>query len=301
MTRSLIFLPLLALASCQTQTELSDQWNALPIVDRIEVEYRGSLYSGASHDVEIPEFEAVEIDENEPTPVWMIESAVLSMDEVAAARLLGDASVPQGDHLSAAIVDREVLAQTLDALRESGDGVQLSGPKLSVYETQRATLLIANQKSFIGHFEIERSPDAMLLDPVIGVFVDGLLVDVMVQGLGDSDQARLDFRLTMANLQKMEEVEAKAPVGGQKLTIQVPVFLRQDVTGQWRVNEDQAVVLPVLLGEDGQRLVVSLALKKSEQVALSPAERRESRQDLQEKVDAWLEAEAERIRLDDGR
>jgi len=58
----------------------------------------------------------------------------------------------------------------------------------------------------------------------------------------------------------MNEVESSYPLG-VAFTIQVPVFMRQDLNGLLTMSEDQAVVLPVLYGEGDQRLLIVVHAK----------------------------------------
>lgn len=248
---------LLAATACQsTSPQLSDSWGALPILDRMEVEYHGSLRANSSRAMKIEEFSNEGFEDAGDRGSWTIRVGVVETSAQAVHKLFGDGVLDEDGNSTAGLVSHEAMQSTIAELIDSGDGVMFSEPKMLVYEGTRASMTVANQTAFIDHFDFEPTPSSILMDPEIGVFLDGFLIDMIPHGLDDAGDARLEFKMTWSVLVEMQEVESDYPLGGQSVTIQVPVFMRQDVAGQIAMGPEEAVILPVLYGQDNQRLLV---------------------------------------------
>ena len=260
MKRSLSLL-LLAATACQTTApELSDSWGALPVLDRVEIEYRGSVRTTGDAGLKIPEFEYIDVSERTTPPAWMIQVGVFETTQQGVHRLIGESAMTENNQLSGGVVSLEQMQRTLGAMVDANDATLVNEPRLVVYEGTRASMTVANQTAFIDHFNFERTPSAALMDPEIGVFMSGLLIDMVPQGRNADGKLELDFRLTLSELIEMNEVESSYPLG-VAFTIQVPVFMRQDLNGLLTMSEDQAVVLPVLYCEGDQRLLIVVHAK----------------------------------------
>jgi len=249
---------LLGLASCQQNEPLADTWGALPILDRVEVEYFGTLNTQAADGLEIPEFDALNLSDEElrNTPQWMVQTRMISLKERAVARLLGGSSMLEGDALSGGVVDAQLAEEVIDALIEAGDGTEVNAPRVLVMEGQRGTLTILNQVAYVEHFNFARTPTSLIGDPEIEVFGSGILLDVRPLGYDENELGLLSFSLTWSELLEMSEVEGSFPYGASPVTIQVPVYARQDLKGQLRSDTGQAVLLPVLYGADEQCVLI---------------------------------------------
>ena len=251
---------LLGLASCQTKVQLSDSWNTLPVLDRVEVEYRGSLLASPGEGMRVHGhgFESLP-NEEDPGMVheWSIKFGFVETSAEAVARLFQD-DVRDGaaGFGGARIVPHEAMQQTIASLIESGDGVMISDPRLLVLGKTRASVVVSNQTAFIRNFNFELTDQAILVDPEVGVFSDGLLADVIPGELTEDGDALLQFHVVASELVEMKEVESSYPYRGQSITLQVPVFTRQDVSGTLRIGPDEAAILPALVGRDGKRLLV---------------------------------------------
>jgi hypothetical protein len=261
MKRSFALL-LLAATACQSTTpELSDSWGALPVLDRVEIEYRGSLRTTGDAGLKIPEFEYVDVSAGTTPPAWMIQVSVFDTSQQGVHRLIGESAMTENNQLSGGVVSLEEMKRTLGAMVDAGDAALINEPRLVVFEGSRASMTVANQTAFIDHFDFERTPTSILMDPEIGVFMSGLLIDMVPQGRNDDGKLELEFHLTLSELIEMNEVESSYPFGGAPLTIQVPVFMRQDLNGLLTMSEDQAVVLPVLYAEGNRRLLIVVHAK----------------------------------------
>jgi hypothetical protein len=261
MKRSFALL-LLAATACQSTTpELSDSWGALPVLDRVEIEYRGSLRTTGDAGLKIPEFEYVDVSAGTTPPAWMIQVSVFDTSQQGVHRLIGESAMTENNQLSGGVVSLEEMQRTLGAMVDAGDAALINEPRLVVFEGSRASMTVANQTAFIDHFDFERTPTSILMDPEIGVFMSGLLIDMVPQGRNDDGKLELEFHLTLSELIEMNEVESSYPLGGGSLTIQVPVFMRQDLNGLLTMSKDQAVVLPVLYAEGNRRLLIVVHAK----------------------------------------
>ena len=220
----------------------------------------------ADDGMKIPEFDSVSIDDENAPDTWQIRVGVLETQAPVVHSLIGESVMAEGDSWGAGVVPLAALQASLGEVLSTGAGVEISSPKLLVFTGQRATMTIANQMAFIDHFEFEPSPLSVLMDPEIGVFMDGFLMDVVPHGEDEQGRAQLEFRLTLAELVEMQEIESDYPLQGQSITMQVPVFMRQDLSGQLAMKADQAVVLPVLYGDDLRRILVVVQIEKVEGV-----------------------------------
>lgn len=253
---------LLAATACQsTAPQLSDSWGALPVLDRVEIEYRGSLRCSNDAGLKIPEFEYVDVKEGKTPPAWMIQVGVFDTSQQGVHRLIGNSAMTANNQLSGGVVALEEMQRTLGAMVDAGDATLVNEPRLVVFEGSRASMTVANQTAFVDHFDLERTSSASLMDPEIGVFMSGLLIDMVPQGRNGDGKLELEFRLTLSELLEMNEVESRAPISGSSLTLQVPVFMRQDLNGLLTLADDEAIVLPVLYGEGNQRLLIVVHAK----------------------------------------
>jgi hypothetical protein len=214
---------------------------------------------------------------------WSIKVGVIETTASAVHKLLGEGVLGGNGSLSAGVVSNDEMQSTIAQLIESGDGVMFSEPKMMVYEGTRASMSVANQTAFIDHFDFEAGPSSFLMDPEVGVFLDGYLMDMIPQGLDEAGDASLQFKITWSVLVEMQEIESDYPLRGTSITIQVPVFMRQDISGQLAMGPDEAVVLPVLYGKDDQRWLVVVRvdpmISPEQQAGLDSAKREFLRQE----------------------
>lgn len=294
--KRLLFFPLLAAVSCQSQAQLSDSWGSLPVLDRVEVEYHGALLASANKGLKVDGgmFESQpEIDEPGLVREWNIKFGLIETSSEAVARLFGlEDSDVGSDGIGARIVSNVQMQETISALVDAGDGVLINDPNLLVLGRTRANLVIANQTAFIDHYEFEMTERAILVDPEIDVFADGLLVDVIPQAAGPDGEARLDFRVVCSELVEMQEIESAYPYRGQAITLQVPVFMRQDLSGTLQLAADEAAILPAMLGRDGKRLLVLVQLAPTDREPIDLQQMRERMEQIESGVPPSSEDDA---------
>lgn len=94
------------------------------------------------------------------------------------------------------------LMAFLHALKVREGGTTLSAPRLTVTNTQRAHMFIAEQQSYIADYEI--SGDSW--DPVIRQFLQGVVFDVKPIVSADRRYITLELRPTTAALLRMPEI-----------------------------------------------------------------------------------------------
>jgi len=99
----------------------------------------------------------------------------------------------------------EVMA-FLHALKVREGGTQLSAPRLTVMNTQRAHMFIAEQQSYIADYEI--SGDSW--DPVVRQFLQGVVFDVKPIVSADRRYITLELRPTTAVLLRIDEIVVRS-------------------------------------------------------------------------------------------
>jgi general secretion pathway protein D len=114
----------------------------------------------------------------------------------------------------------EVMA-FLHALKVREGGTQLSAPRLTVTNTQRAHMFIAEQQSYIADYEI--SGDSW--DPVIRQFLQGTVFDVKPIVSADRRYITLELRPTTAALLRMPEIviTSTSILDGNSYTLDFPI------------------------------------------------------------------------------
>lgn len=281
--KRLLFFPLLAAVSCQTQTQLSDSWGSLPVLDRVEVAYHGALLANADQGLSQHTLSGnVQPEDDDPGLVheWNIKMGFIETSSEAVARLFGEQDDTSELSRGARVIPHELMKQTLAALVDSGDGVMISDPSMRVLGKTRATMSILNQTAFVDHFNFEVAENAVLVDPEVEVFADGLMVDVIPQDLDKEGKAQLQFHIACSELVEMHELKSAYPYRGQAVTLQVPLFMRQDLSGTIRMGPDEAVALPVMLGENGRRLLIFIRLDRMEGEPVDLTAERQKWEDL---------------------
>lgn len=99
----------------------------------------------------------------------------------------------------------------------------VSSPTITVYGGQRGTIELANQTSYVADFEIQIARGAMVADPVIDVFTEGVFWDVTAILDPDDGSILLGSTATITSLRKpMREIETELVANLKPVTIQLP-------------------------------------------------------------------------------
>jgi tetratricopeptide (TPR) repeat protein len=126
-------------------------------------------------------------------------------------------------------LDDFALSAVIRATEKSANIRELTAPRLTVYNTQRANITVVNQISFVQDFDVEVAQTSFIADPVIGVIQDGLSLDVRPTVSNDRQYITMELRPTTVDLETPIETfttllgAAIATVSSQNpVTIQLP-------------------------------------------------------------------------------
>jgi hypothetical protein len=139
---------------------------------------------------------------------------------------------------------------------EDADGRTLAAPTLATFHGRRAGLQVVDQVAFVRDFDVERSEDAFVVDPVIGVLEEGLAVEVTARPTADGARTILAFEVRTASLHRPLEVFPVRDLSGRTLSIQLPALDRAEAEGVRPVDHGVWSLLARLPGEDGRPVSV---------------------------------------------
>ncbi|MHC4162910.1 MAG: hypothetical protein ACYTDU_03565 [Planctomycetota bacterium] len=97
-------------------------------------------------------------------------------------------------------LDDFALSAVIRATEKSANIRELTAPRLTVYNTQRANITVVNQISFVQDFDVEVAQTSFIADPVIGVIQDGLSLDVRPTVSNDRQYITMELRPTIVDL-----------------------------------------------------------------------------------------------------
>jgi hypothetical protein len=276
-------LSLLLLGACQSSANLSDDWQALPVDRHFDVDYQGGIlagkrpaelslaselhpYRGVATSTGAGPLDAGETGGVDPARVWTIHPYIVKLSQTAARRWLPGAL----DGL-AGYLPRGEFETSLATLVEAGDAQIFSGSNMTAFEQRRVRLMILSQQAFIHSFELERNSELLIADPNVEVFNGGIVFDITPSSLskladgglspvesGDAGPAevQLDFSFDLNELLAMEEIRSSFPSFTSALTMQVPVFVTQSLSGSFALQADQTVHLPAIHTADDHVLLI---------------------------------------------
>ncbi len=121
----------------------------------------------------------------------------VDMNEKATTDLLHQGLNAQIRHIG-----KIELMAFLHALKIREGGSVLSAPRLTVTNTQRAHMFVAEQRSYIADYEISGGS----WDPVIREFLQGIVFDVRPIVSADRRYITMEVRPTTAELRRMNEI-----------------------------------------------------------------------------------------------
>ena len=91
----------------------------------------------------------------------------------------------------------------LRALSKQEKATQVSAPRVTAFNAQRAHILVAEQQAYIQDYDVEIATAAAAYDPIIGIVQDGLVLDVRPIISNDRKYITLEMRPTLANLTEL--------------------------------------------------------------------------------------------------
>lgn len=130
-----------------------------------------------------------------------------------------------GLSLQLAYVDDIELEAILRAVRKRSRSNVVDAPLLTLFNTQRGNVTIITQRSFIKDFDVEVATNAVIADPIIGTFQEGVVLDVRPVVSADRKYITLELQPTLAVNFDIRELQTQlaASVGqAGVVTIQFP-------------------------------------------------------------------------------
>lgn len=217
----------------------------------LQVDYDASVAARATNLVEDEELDALDLSDVEQFIDVSCSVVELSNDQIT--QLLGvERYAPW-----AVTAGAPAVRQALDRLDED----LLTEQRLTVASGQRGRVVIVNQTAFIERFDVERTPQAAIADPVIGVAQDGVLLDFV--GSVDDGEVALELHVQANRLQRpVATAEVQLPGAFAPVTIQQPITATQSLDVAPRLKADGALVvaLPVV-GDFDRCMVVFLSAR----------------------------------------
>ena len=158
-----------------------------------------------------------------PLELVNIEARVIQASK--GSGFFRDVGIQWGGESDLLLLDEAQVEVILRAIEKSERLQQITAPRISVYDRQRANVSVLNQISYVMDHEIEISNGAFISDPIIGVVQEGLLLDFTPTISKDKQYISLELAATYAEIRKPmleHTIECGAPAEGQRAKIQVP-------------------------------------------------------------------------------
>ncbi|MEM8882995.1 MAG: hypothetical protein AAGD14_02910, partial [Planctomycetota bacterium] len=99
---------------------------------------------------------------------------------------------------------------------------QISAPRLTVYDTQRANVSVLTQNSYVQDFDVEIAQAAAIGDPIVQTIRDGIIMDVRPIVSASRRFITMEMRPTVAELVRPFPTFQTSLANGPPVTIQVP-------------------------------------------------------------------------------
>lgn len=143
----------------------------------------------------------------------------------------------------------EILGDTevnlvMNLVSKSKNAIEITAPTVSVYNTQRAFVTVVNQVSYIQGFDVDVATNAFIADPIIGVVMEGIVLDVQPTISYDRKYITLNVETTVAKLERpFPTITTLLGPNGSPVTFAIPVLDVQDAQTTAVVPDGGAVVL----------------------------------------------------------
>jgi type II secretory pathway component GspD/PulD (secretin) len=105
-----------------------------------------------------------------------------------------------GGSFSWAIINDVSVSAIMKALAKDQRTKILTAPSLTVYNTQRANIMMATQYAYVKDYDMQVAASAVVADPVPAVVQDGIVLDVRPTVSADRKYITLELRPTVATL-----------------------------------------------------------------------------------------------------
>ncbi len=105
----------------------------------------------------------------------------------------------------------------------------VTAPKLMVYNTQRAHLMVLNEVAYVKDFDVEIAQAAVIADPIIDKVREGVVLDVRPIVSHDRRYVTLELRPTVATLVRPIRTFTTQLANGSAVTLQLPELRKQAI------------------------------------------------------------------------
>ncbi len=124
-------------------------------------------------------------------------------------------------------LDDTEIEVILRAVEKSERVQQITAPRITVYNTQRANVSVLNQVSYVQDYEVEIAQASNIANPVVQTILDGVVLDVRPVVSADRRFVTLELRPTVAVLQRpiatFSTSLASGPIGANApVILQIP-------------------------------------------------------------------------------
>jgi len=119
-------------------------------------------------------------------------------------------------------LDDTQLEVILRAVEKTERIEEISAPRLTVYDTQRANVSVMTQNSYVQDFDVEIAQAAAIGDPIVQTIRDGIILDVRPIVSADRRFITMELRPTVADLVRPIPTFLTSLATGPPVVIQVP-------------------------------------------------------------------------------
>ncbi|MBN2490616.1 MAG: hypothetical protein JXQ29_07195 [Planctomycetes bacterium] len=160
--------------------------------------------------------------------------------------LLGNPAVLTGSgglSLQYTFLDDAEVELILRAVRKSERINQVTAPRITVFNTQRANVTVLNQVAYIKDFDAEIAQAAAIVEPVVDVIQDGVVLDVRPIVSADRRFITMDLRPTVAQLTRPIPQFTASVATGTPVTLELPRLEVQRVRTTVTIPDNATVLL----------------------------------------------------------
>ena len=151
-------------------------------------------------------------------------------------------------------LDDAQVEMVLRAVQKSKRSELVIAPKLMVYNTARANLVVANQVSYVADFDVEIASAAAIADPIVRVANDGVYLDVRPVVTADRRFVWVDVRPTVATLLRPIPTFQTSLGTGSPVTLMLPELELQKIRTRAFVPDGGTLLLGGMTLADQQEL-----------------------------------------------
>jgi len=132
--------------------------------------------------------------------------------------------VGEGLNMQYALLGNFQAEVILNAIQKTRKGITLLAPRITVFNTQRAYMMVAREESYIADYEGLIATQAAILDPVIKTFTVGTILDVRPIISSDRKYITIEMRPTTATLIALRDYHINALLWGQDYPVYAPII-----------------------------------------------------------------------------